>query len=1276
MGKGSAQSMAWSPDGSLLAVDSSTGIYLYDTQTWAVVKTIAVSDLEGKISVQLAFSPDGKELIFPTWSQPATFWRYDLQSGTFRLWFEDASLELPSAPVFSPDGHVFAILNYICEADIRPCSHTLELRDRVTGKVIYQLPKGSSEQDNAIAVFVFSPDGKQIAWASNDHRIRVWDTANGSLLYELRHNGNVTDICYSPDGKVLASTGKDAVVRFWNAQTSESLLVLRGFKQELQQVAYLENGEKLLVGQLYSNRFQEYTLDDRYLPDKALDWVLELGKGDSEYYRPDANMLATITTTISPDTRKMATLLNNTIQIWNLDSGKLVLTLPGYSGTISRLAFSPDGSLMAVADHNIHLWNISTRTWLATLPIGTYGINDVVFRPNSHQIAIVTGGGEVQFWDTNSYQKIRANDDDLKLCNSSHIAFSADGKKLAIAGWCGIRIWEPDSGQLEQKLELEERTPYQIAFNPDGTDLLSVDEHGLRRWNLKTGNLVYSIDLSNEYNNWSVAIGSNLMVLGKKQNGPFLFFNPITGQHLYDFAKGCGGNVVALHPDQRLLARADDRKILLLDSASGNQIAAIDFNLPYLIAFSPDRQTLAVSSSYTGMVHLWNIASLAQRVAGAVSPTATPHPGLTPTPTVTPQPILPISIQSWQPPILEANAIHPENVAQLKMLNELGNGYVRVVAWSIKGDLLAIGGGPGVFIFQWGAEQPLRLLPVEQDIFRLAFSPDGRLLAGQINNDYSVRVWEVATGRSLYTLKNASCWNREMVFSPDSQILSTVCSVGTYRWNMVDGQLLSKKEGDIHADVSPDGLLAVDVSMSSARLVTANSGEIIQTFDVPGLAPNLARFSPDGKTLLVWFYQFEIAHTGIYFLGKDHENLIQLWNIAPGQNPTLRATLVPGKLYLQTMLDAAFHGLEFSPDSRRIFTASGDGQVQIWDITSGNLLSTLQDSYQIYLSPDGTRLTALGKKIKVWDVSPGKTPVILWDIPGFGDFRSLLGLAGRNHDLVTVAQGEFQFWAHRGITVAVQPRIVTGPDPLAISQAVSPDGKWLAYSAATDLMLGENDSAHPNWRSLEKLSNKSFLNGLSEGTVVVFSPNSSSLAVIDADRKLSVWQLNEPQATPLELARKMDYGTNLIFSPDSQLLLGVHGSSSQEQSVYLWEISSGKLLRTWKTKGYLFAFNPGEVVLAVSDPNQNKIFLFDLRTWKLLREIQGQKYINEIVFNPDGSLLAISNSAGLEFWDVANDKLLKTAEGAFGRLFFSPDGKELIVSTGDGRIQIWGLPEK
>ncbi len=45
-----------------------------------------------------------------------------------------------------------------------------------------------------------------------------------------------------------------------------------------------------------------------------------------------------------------------------------------------------------------------------------------------------------------------------------------------------------------------------------------------------------------------------------------------------------------------------------------------------------------------------------------------------------------------------------------------------------------------------------------------------------------------------------------------------------------------------------------------------------------------------------------------------------------------------------------------------------------------------------------------------------------------------------------------------------------------------------------------------------------------------------------------------------------------------------------------------------------------------------------------------------------------------EFWDAASGQLLRTLDGHFSRLSFSPDGRLLALGMQDGRIELWGLP--
>ena len=1268
LGKGSARDFAWSPDGKVLAVLSTTGIYLYDTQSWEVLDTLTTDQFDGAESIfAINFSPaDVNKLVVVTniEYEERGFWKYDLESKQLDYWLDSVNMRSATLFVFSPDGEFFALQKTVCGDG--NCLPALEIRASDNGDVVYSLPR----ERPSVRAFVFSPDGKQFAVARSDNLLHVWDMTSGEMLYELQHDSNVADVSYSPDGSVLVSTSNDATVRFWDAQNGENLYVLRGFDEPLQIGDFFANGMKLLVGELYTNDYKEYALDESFLPVDALNIEMEINRDFTGHFCEDCS--STINLKISPDMHRMAVLVNHKIQIWDLDSGEMEVMLPGFNGRISALAFSPDGNTLAVASWTVQLWDVRTQTWLPTILTndGFYEVRDIAFRPHSNQIALVHSG-KVQIWDTVSQQVIFDDINSISECyNDLKMNYSPDGKKIAIMNReCGTYIRDADTGQILHEIHIDSNTPEKIQFSSDGKELIVVHKDVLQRWNLETGQMVYSTKIDGVLFSASTSsIGTDLLVYRNTNMSPCLFFDLKTGQHLYSFAENWDTEAIALHANDRLYARSNDEGILFSDASSGQFIYSIPFDMyrSYSILFSPDRTVFAAHSD-DQTIHLWNISSLAQQAETRMVMTATPDPVLMPTVTSTSYPAIKVKTPL---PSQITQQTEPANILKeisVEMLAEYGFGNANEAAWSPDGKILAVGSGSGLYVFQQGKLQPEYFLSPGSGFNKLVFSPDGRLLAGQINND-TVEVWNIYTGERLFSLEDNGCWGVDLIFSMDSQQLSAYCGSSTFHWSMLDGSLIGNQKNDTRSIYSPDGNLAFEVGKNAVVLKKTATGEIIKTFDVPDMATGVAAFSPDGETLLVWFYQFDVGFSGAFYPGRDHKSFIQAWDVSSNSLPELRSVLDTGEFYINTALWSEFRGLVISPDSSRAFTASGDGQVDIFDITSGDLLATLPDGERIFLSPDGNRLLTIGHKVQEWDVTPGREPVLVRTLLSFSDFDALLTQTEDDHQLVTASHGEFRFWEMNGAVLSARPTTIEAPEKEVILHAVSPDGNWLAYNTEDDILLGKNNSSDPDWRSLKTFFDNEFALRI---RAMVFSPDGSYLAVKEDLGQTLLWDLTDLEQEPINLGDEIAV-EDFFFSSDSNLLFGIP-DNSWGATIYLWNTTTGEWLQSWIREGSKYAFHPDGTTLAVNDYSKGYIAIYRLDDWTLLQDLHGQKYVFDITFSPDGSLLVSCGEDGLEFWDAATGTLLKTIDGSYWNLIFSPDGKTLTAGSRDGRIRIFDV---
>ena len=114
---------------------------------------------------------------------------------------------------FSPDGKTIATAGY----DNRVKLWNLQ------GKLLATLLKGASDSVTSVS---FNPGEQIIASASYDGKIKLWSTDGALLKIWTGHTGSAMSVSFSPDGTLLASGSYDTTVILWNLDLDD--LLVRG----------------------------------------------------------------------------------------------------------------------------------------------------------------------------------------------------------------------------------------------------------------------------------------------------------------------------------------------------------------------------------------------------------------------------------------------------------------------------------------------------------------------------------------------------------------------------------------------------------------------------------------------------------------------------------------------------------------------------------------------------------------------------------------------------------------------------------------------------------------------------------------------------------------------------------------------------------------------------------------------------------------------------------------------------------------------------------------
>ena len=211
---------------------------------------------------------------------------------------------------------------------------------------------------------------------------------------------------------------------------------------------------------------------------------------------------------ISPNSRYLAAggLLERSISVWDLATGKLVHRFSNDEGSVSALAWSPDSARLASGRHFIRIvrghiavdvWDIATGRRLLSMSDAFVStrvsdrVRKLAFSPDGTRIAAALSG--LALYDATTGALVRSAKD--HPAHGVVVAFSPDGRYLATSGrprQAPIELLDPRTGAPVRSLMADLGLQRMVEFSPDSRVIASaaLDERVVALWDVDQGRLL------------------------------------------------------------------------------------------------------------------------------------------------------------------------------------------------------------------------------------------------------------------------------------------------------------------------------------------------------------------------------------------------------------------------------------------------------------------------------------------------------------------------------------------------------------------------------------------------------------------------------------------------------------------------------------------------------------------------------------------------------------------------------------------------------------------
>ena len=699
------------------------------------------------------------------------------------------------------------------------------------------------------------------------------------LLEMTGHRGVVRFLQYlPPDGRnILSLSGHSLIV--WDSKSGEEVIRLSD-GEPIFSFAVADASDRVYVETLSSARILDIS---------TAEVVLEFDPQQRPRLRRPV---------WSPLGSRIASQEYGAVNVWDAASGELLRSFEESSTvmrpfSLSNVRWSPDGTRLAVLqfDGALKVWRVEDGEEISAFqahgPVPGPLASRLVWSPDGSLLATYANDSLVKLWDTEQWELVHAleNETNIRVGTGSPIdgvAFSPDGKRIAVAQPYSLRVWDTETGrQLVEWNVSPENPPYvphfgsiiDVAFSPQGRYLASVgQDHTAKVWDIETGTQLLDID---------IFLNDVLTVDWSPDGGQFATAGADGRAIVWDWATG--------------------REVVRFEGHQHGTVLSLDY--------SPDGTHL-VTSGRDGSVRAWGAETGVQlyELPERVEPVSR----------LRPQPRRPVEHVAYSPRGDRFLTISDPPSSVIELWDHATQGktgitldyYVRSAAWSPDGRRIAT--AKFSFITVWDLDniepEPLELDPDRaewKDYRHVSWSYDGVRLLIASRNRAIVLDW--ASGEILHSLapERGAVYLEE---SSDGSLLLTIDGQSGRRrvqvWNAETGVELAGLEtvgSRVGARFSPDGTRVVTYGGRdrALRVWDARTGEELLTLAGHRAPFSYAAFSQDGRRLA----------------GASRDATTWMWDALTGD--------------LLTILPGGGRGIVFSPDGTRIASFGYRG-AKVW----------------------------------------------------------------------------------------------------------------------------------------------------------------------------------------------------------------------------------------------------------------------------------------------------------------------------------------------------------